>query len=176
MTDSPASTAALEAIRAASALGGPDQAVGFWIWRVSLAYQRRAEAALQALDLTHLQFLMLVLTGWLGATAPPVRQRDLVAISGVAEAQVSLMIKALKAKGLVVQRAGEEDTRVRLIGVTAKGARVLAQAVPVMGALQEALWPEAGEKERLLAILHDAVARWDGDLRPGALPLDPAKG
>ena len=151
---------ALEAIRDASAVRGPDHAVGFWIWRVSLAYQRRAEAVLKAHDLTHLQFLMLVLSSWLSVTAPPVRQRDLVALSGVQDAQVSLMIKALKAKGLVAQRASG-DMRVRLIVVTVEGARVLARAAPMMSALQRELWPDGEETGRLLRILHDAVARWE---------------
>ncbi len=157
---------ALEAIRDASALGGPDHAVGFWIWRVSLAYQRRAEATLKEHDLTHLQFLMLVLSSWLSLTAPPVRQRDLVALSGVQDAQVSLMIKALKAKGLVAQQASRDDTRVRLIVVTVEGARVLARTAPMMSALQRELWPDGEETGRLLRTLHDAIARWKKGVGP----------
>ncbi len=155
-----AGQAALDAIRDASALGSPDRAVGFWIWRVSLAYQRRAEAVPKAHDPTHLQFLMLVLSSWLSVTAPPVRQRDLVALSGVQDAQVSLMIKALKAKGLVAQHASG-DIRVRLIVATVEGARVLARAAPMMTALQRELWPDGEENSGLLRTLHAAMDRWE---------------
>ena len=61
-------------------------------------------------------------------------QTDLVAISGVQAAQVSLMVKSLKIKKLITQRASKQDTRVRHIALTAAGISLLAKATPAMGA------------------------------------------
>jgi DNA-binding MarR family transcriptional regulator len=143
----------------ASRVRGPENSVGFWMWRLSLLYQRRVEETLSSLDLTHLQFLILVLTGWLESSAPPVRQSDVVAVSGVQAAQVSLMVKSLKAKRLVTQSPSAEDTRVRHLALTAAGISLLARATPVMGALQERLWPPGAETDTLLSILKATAHR-----------------
>ena len=149
----------LQDVVRASSIRGPENSVGFWIWRLSLIYQRQVEATLSGLDLTHLQFLILVLTGWLEASAPPVRQADIVAISGVQAAQVSLMVKALKAKKLITQRASEHDTRVRHIALTAAGISLLARATPAMGALQEKLFPPGADTDKLLAMMKAVAHR-----------------
>lgn len=143
----------LQDVLSASSIRGPENSVGFWLWRLSLMYQRQVDATLSGLDLTHLQFLILVLTGWLEASAPPVRQADIVAISGVQAAQVSLMVKSLKAKKLITQRAGEQDTRVRHIALTPAGISLLARATPAMGVLQAKLFPPGAETDTLLSMM-----------------------
>ena len=149
----------LQDVLSASSIRGPENSVGFWIWRLSLMYQRQVEATLSGLDLTHLQFLILVLTGWLESSAPPVRQTDIVAISGVQAAQVSLMVKSLKVKKLITQRASEQDTRVRHIALTAAGISLLARATPAMGALQEKLFPPGSDTDNLLAMMKGIAHR-----------------
>ena len=143
----------LQDVLSGSSIRGPENSVGFWIWRLSLMYQRQVEATLSSLDLTHLQFLILVLTGWLESSAPPVRQADIVAVSGVQAAQVSLMVKSLKIKKLITQRASEHDTRVRHIALTATGISLLAKATPTMGALQEKLFPPGADTDNLLSLM-----------------------
>lgn len=143
----------LQDVVSASSIRGPENSVGFWIWRLSLMYQRQVEATLGGLDLTHLQFLILVLTGWLESSAPPVRQADLVAVSGVQAAQVSLMVKSLKVKKLITQIAGEQDTRVRHIALTSAGISLLARATPAMGALQEKLFPPGADTDNMLSMM-----------------------
>jgi DNA-binding MarR family transcriptional regulator len=143
----------------ASSIRGPENSVGFWIWRLSLTYQRQAEATLGRLGLTHLQFLILVLTGWLESSAAPVRQSDIVAISGVQAAQVSLMVKSLKVKNLITQRRSEDDTRVRHIALTATGIGLLAKAAPAMAALQEELFPPGAETDALLSMMKATAHR-----------------
>ena len=153
----------LEQLFAADLLHKPDAAVGFWIWRLSLGYQRRAEAVLKTIGLTHLQYVVLALSAWLSHTTSEVSQRDLVALSGVHESQISLMVKALKTKKLISQRQSSQDTRVRLIVVTDAGIEMLLKANPLMTALGEELWPAAGEMDTLFRQVESAVRRWDGE-------------
>jgi DNA-binding MarR family transcriptional regulator len=137
----------LQSVLDASSIRGPENSVGFWLWRLSLMYQRQVEPVLEEAGLTHLQFLILVLAAWLQSSAPPVRQSDIVAISGVQAAQVSLMVKSLKAKKLLTQRTGKDDTRVRHIELTDAGIAALARATPAMGDLQRHLWPPGPETD-----------------------------
>jgi DNA-binding MarR family transcriptional regulator len=150
----------LQSILDDSSIRGPENSVGFWLWRISLMYQRRVEPVLEECGLTHLQFLILVLAAWLQASAPPVRQSDIVAISGVQAAQVSLMVKALKAKKLLTQRTGKEDTRVRHIELTEAGIAALARATPAMGDLQRQLWPPGPETDAMLRSMQATAERW----------------
>ncbi len=150
----------LQSVLETSSIRGPENSVGFWLWRLSLMYQRRVEPVLDEVDLTHLQFLILVLSAWLQNSAPPVRQSDIVAISGVQAAQVSLMVKSMKAKKLLTQRTDKDDTRVRHIELTKAGIAALARATPVMGDLQRQLWPPGPETDALLRSMQATAERW----------------
>ena len=141
----------------------PEQAIGFWMWRLTLAFQRRSEAALREIGTTHLQFVILTLAAWLNHTTEQVSQRDLVEISGVQEAQVSLMVKVLRAKKLITQKRSTTDSRVRLIVVTAAGVRLLSEAIPIMTAIQAEMWPPGVETDRLLRLFATTLKRWEAD-------------
>jgi DNA-binding MarR family transcriptional regulator len=136
----------LQSILDASALRGPENSVGFWVWRMSLAYQHRVEATLKDLDLTHLQFLILVLSGWLGLTAAPVHQ-------------VSLMIKALKAKNLIAQTVSKADPRARVITLTGPGVKLLGRAAPLMTDLQSQIWPAGQDTTQMVNLLKSTLKR-----------------
>ena len=139
----------------------PEDVVGLWMWKLSLAYQRRAEGLLKEIGLTHLQFMILTLTAYLNHTSEEVNQRDLVKISGSQEAQVSLMVKSLKAKKLITQRTSSKDSRVRLIVVTASGLEALKVAMPLMSGLQAELWPAGKKTTELLGIFQRTWTRWE---------------
>jgi DNA-binding MarR family transcriptional regulator len=74
-----------------------------------------------------------------------------------------MMVKSLKAKKLLAQRSGTDDTRVRHLALTTAGIAVLAKATPLMGALQERLWPPGTETETLLALMKATAHRWTTD-------------
>lgn len=143
-----------------SVLHEPGDAVGFLIWRATMAYQRRAEEALAAVGVTHLQFAVLATSAWLGQRNAEVSQRSIVDQSGIREAQVSLMIKALRQKEFLTQTLGERDPRVRAIKITSEGMRVLEDALQVIGALNEHLWPSRKERETVSGIVTGALTRW----------------
>ena len=138
----------------------PDDVVGVWVWRISLAYQRRAELVLREFGISHLQFVILTTCAWLNLTTERVSQRDLVAAIGVQEAQLSVMVKALKAKRLLTQRAGETDPRIRIIELSQAGLRTLAQVLPSMRRLQSELWPSEKQNEQLTGAIKAVLARW----------------
>lgn len=139
----------------------PEDAIGFWMWRLTLVFQRRAESALKQMGLTHLQYVILTLTGWLSLQSSQVSQRDLARMSGVQEAQVSLMIKALKAKKLIKQTPGMEDTRVRWITITPAGVRLLSKSIPLMTALQDEMWPPGDDTDHVRHLFAKTLNRWE---------------
>jgi DNA-binding MarR family transcriptional regulator len=139
----------------------PTDVVGFLLWRALLAYQHRVEEKLNETGITHLQFAVLATAGWLSLDETEVSQRDIVRQSGIKEAQVSLMVKTLRAKGLLIQARGARDPRVRAIRLTERGARALEAALPLIHAVQQELWPSTVLQDEMSTMLLATLQRWE---------------
>lgn len=68
--------------------------------------------------------------------------------------QVSLMLKALEAKGMVVRTRSQTDVRAKAIDLTPLGIKALRQAMPLVIDRQVAMFgPEGAVGGRLLDML-----------------------
>ncbi len=128
----------------AASLGGPENAVGFVLWRVVHRYVREVDRVLAPLDLTHLQFTTLILAAWLGRTDDAVTQAKMARFGDVHPMQVSLMLKALEAKALVTRLRSASDVRAKRVEVTAAGVTALRRALPLVNEVQGRLFGDAG--------------------------------
>lgn len=138
-------------------LGSPDNTVGFVLWRVFHRWQREADRVLAPHDLTHLQFTVLTLVAWLGREGEVATQAQLARFGDVHPMQVSYMLKALEAKGLVERGPSGARALGKRAAVTTAGFDALQQTLPVMVELQAALFGAGGHPggsllEALLAI------------------------
>lgn len=105
---------------------------GFLLWQVTMAWQREVAEALRPLDLTHVQFVLLACTWWLGRSDTPPSQLDVARQAGTDPKMTSEVLRRLEAKGLVVRAVDPSDTRVRRTEVTAAGAELARRAVGVV--------------------------------------------
>ena len=137
-------TDAIRALYAETSLGGPDQAVGFVLWRVMHRYQRAVDRSLQPHGLTHLQFTTLAIVGWMCRTDARATQVELAREADIHPMQVSLMLKALEAKCMVIRSRSSVDTRARSVDITQTGLEALRQAFPVVISIQQRMFGEAG--------------------------------
>ena len=128
-----------------ASLGAPENAVGFVLWRVMHRYQREMDRALAVLDLTNLQFMTLALAAWLGRLGEAVTQTELARFGDIQPMQVSLMLKTLESKGLIVRSRSKSDVRAKRIEVTASGLTMLRRALPVGIDVQRRLFGEEGK-------------------------------
>ena len=124
-------------------LGGPENAIGFVLWRVVSRYMREVDRCLNdaAIDLTHLQFETLIQAAWLGREGDAPTQLQLARFGGIQPMQISLMVKTLEAKGLVNR---SRQARTKRIELTAAGLEVLYRAKPVVIDVQRRMFGEAG--------------------------------
>jgi DNA-binding MarR family transcriptional regulator len=142
----------------------PGQSVGFWLWKVCHEYQRLMEAALHKEGLTHLQFVLLAATDWLGKEHFEVTQRQVAEFTEIGVAQISHLVKAVKGKGWLRQMPALQDPRARALSLTPSGSEVLARVLPQMSALERQLFPEDGERQQLTDQLRAVLLRWTGRL------------
>ncbi|BAU88766.1 predicted protein [Methylorubrum populi] len=126
-------------------LGAPENAVGFVLWRVLHRYVREVDRALEPVDLTHLQFTALALAAWMARSGEAVTQTDLARFGDIHPMQVSLLLKALEAKGMVRRSRHASDTRAKLIEVTDAGVAALRKAMPLAIEVQHRLFGREGQ-------------------------------
>src|SRR6266566_2274389 len=73
-----------------------DYSPGFLLWHATLRWQRQITAVLKPLGLTHVQFVLLAGSWWLGRGGQPPSQRELADHSGT-DAGQALARRAIEA-------------------------------------------------------------------------------
>ena len=128
-------------------LGAPEKAVGFVLWRVVHRYVREIDRVLAPVELTHLQFTVLALTAWMERSGDPVTQAAVARFGDVHPMQVSQVLKALEAKGMVERSRNAPDTRAKRLETTEAGVAALRRAMPLAIEVQQQFFRRAGSPE-----------------------------
>lgn len=114
----------------ASRFAVPEDSAGYLLWQVTHRWQRQVEAALAELDMTHLQFVLLVGIGWLTRDRTQLTQVQLAEFCQIDVMQVSQVVRKLETKRLVKRVAHPTDTRAKVVTLTRDGEMKLRQALP----------------------------------------------
>ena len=146
----------LHALFAASRVQAPEDTIGFLLWRVAHRHQREVDRVLAPLGLTHLQFVLLVQTAWLGRDGDPVTQCGLARYGKIHPMQLSSLLKTLEAKGLVGRSRSPGNVRAKQVALTDAAIRLLGTALPRVTALQTTFF---GDDPAFGADLHARLRR-----------------
>ncbi|QGZ65550.1 MarR family winged helix-turn-helix transcriptional regulator [Paraburkholderia acidisoli] len=145
-------------------LGAPDRAIGFVLWKMFHLYQREIDRALEALELTHLQFTTLTLVAWLSKDGDEVTQTTLARFSDIHKVQLSQMLKALDEKGMVTRKTSSIDVRAKNVTVTQVGLARMRKALPLVIAVQKRLFGETGMPDgKLLKTFHSVLRHMESE-------------
>ena len=146
---------------AASGVRQPEDTVGFLLWRVAHRHQREVDRVLAPLDLTHLQFVVLVQVAWLGRDGDDVSQVALAVYSKIHPMQLCNVLKTLEAKALVVRQRCPGNARAKRVVLTDAAVALLGDALPRVTALQTTFFgDDAAFGTDLRARLRRVVAGW----------------
>lgn len=108
-----------------------DKQVCFALYSASNALTRAYRPILDAIDLTYLQYMtMLVL--WKKA---PMNVKDIGAELKLDSGTLTPLLKRLEQKGIVERKRSESDERARMISVTEAGIDLREKALSVPGAI-----------------------------------------
>ncbi len=141
----------------------PEDAIGCLLWRVAHRHQREMDRAMADIDLTHLQFVALVQTAWLGRDGATVTQPDLAALSNIHPMQLSNLLKALAEKSLIERPRSSSDSRIKLVVLTPAGIAALTSAMPRASAHQQRFFDDIAGAAPLRDALRQIVASWGDD-------------
>lgn len=134
---------------------GPEESPGFLLWQVSSRWRRLIEAALAPLDLTHPQFVLLASLGWLTKHSSKPTQVELARHCHTDIAMTSQVLRTLEQKGLITRTASPEDQRSKLPSLTPAGARLIAEAIPLVEQVDRKFFH--GSPKELTALLRTLV-------------------
>jgi DNA-binding MarR family transcriptional regulator len=135
----------------------PEESLGWRLWHVLHAYQRTLEQALAELDLTHLQYVLLCLSGYLASHGEVPSQARIAAAAGLDKMMVSKVVRLLEEKGYVARAPHPDDPRANRVDVTNSGREVLLRALPLARALHDRFFNCLGERKALLGDLVDEL-------------------
>lgn len=110
----------------------PDDSPGYLLWQVTMLWQRKIKKALDKLDITHTQFVLMATLAWLSKTNNVVTQIDIANHSNTDRMMVSKVLRTLQNKGYVGREEHETDTRAKSISLTKHGHSLVQKAVRVV--------------------------------------------
>ena len=118
----------------------PDQSPGFLLWQVTNLWQRLQRAALEPLQLTHVQFVLLASLAWLEQQGASVTQVQLAHHARTDVMMTSEVVRALEKKGLIQRMPHPTDTRAKCLTVTTQGLEKVRQAILVVEEVDRAFF------------------------------------
>jgi len=142
--------------------------LGYLLRLMSSLWHRKLNAELAKIDLTEMQFVLLIGLGWLtSGKTDKVTQRELADYCGCSKALASQVMKKLVSKKLVSIGVDKKDARANMVSLTPLGEARLSEALVILRETDSAFRGESPEVfDRLFHALREAVA----------VSLDPSEG
>ena len=132
----------------------PGESPGFLLWLVTNSWQRQLRAALDPLDLTHVQFVLLASLAWLSRDGDAVTQARLAQHAKTDVMMTSQVVRALERKGFLFRGPYPADRRARRLQVTSKGLRLANTALRLVERADAEFFGAVGrDLPRLVALL-----------------------
>ncbi|UJF31713.1 MarR family winged helix-turn-helix transcriptional regulator [Paenibacillus hexagrammi] len=136
-----------------------DDSPSFLLWQVLNLWQKNMRQALQAVELTHVQFILLIATDWLNRQCEQgdVTQAQIASYAHVEPMLASQVLRSLEKKGLLTRKEHSTDTRAKSIVLTEEGKQLASQAFLIAQQVDHSFIAKLGQEEtdfiRLMKVL-----------------------
>jgi DNA-binding MarR family transcriptional regulator len=133
--------------------------LGFLLWHATLEWQRQVSASLKAVDLTHVQFVLLAGTLWLEQRGSPPSQRELADHAGTDAMMTSQVVRTLESAGLIQRTSDPADARIKRLRTTEAGTRLARSAVARVEAVDALVFAGVSDLSALRNALLNVAGR-----------------
>ena len=134
----------------------PENNPGFLLWQVTNLWQRCQRSKLDEIGITHVQFILLAGLAWLDQREGPVNQSRLAQFCKTDPMMTSQVVRTLEGQGLLERTRHPTDGRARHLQLTASGAKLLNEAMPMVLETDADFFRALAEDQ---AVLIDALRR-----------------
>jgi len=163
MKQQPVPNAPARASESVPCLVRPGESFGYRLWTVTHAWQRRVEAVLTPLGLTHMQYVLLAKTAWLLHQGEAPSQTRIACAAQIDRMMASKVLRTLEEKGFVARSEHPDDPRANSVALTPAGRAALNEAIPIVRATQDAFFGRLGpEGQAALAEHLDRLIALEG--------------
>lgn len=131
----------------------PQDTTGFRLWHVHHQWLRFFDSRLDALNLTHLQFVLLVVCHYLVGEGEVPSQIRLASVTAFDKMMVSKALRLLESKGYLQRRQHPDDPRAKRIDLTVAGTRVMQRGKKIASKALVDFFGVLGRDERKLSTL-----------------------
>lgn len=126
---------------------------GYLLWQVSNSWQRSIKTALDPLDLTHVQYLLLETLEQLKQSGTPATQVKLAREAGTDVMMTSKVIRVLEQKKWVTRKSNKADARAFHLALTASGEKIAVKARQLVQDADRQFFNELAKPEKFNASL-----------------------
>ncbi|TCM67353.1 MarR family transcriptional regulator [Acinetobacter calcoaceticus] len=135
-----------------------EDSIGLSFIRVYNLWHRKIKIALNPLEITHPQFIVMAAVGYLTTQSVEVKQVDISIQSDIDVMTVSKIILNLENKRLLLRSPSAIDSRAKVVRLTTQGATILAEALQVVEAIDQEFFgglatAQAGFNQQLLRLV-----------------------
>ena len=131
--------------------GEPNDNPGFLLWRVTNAWQRQIRVALEPLNLTHVQFVLLASLVWLSNQEASIPQVLLAGHANTDVMMTSQVVRTLESKGYLERQTDPTDARAKLLRITPAGLALVNVAIKAVEAVDKSFFSKL-EQPRKFAL------------------------
>lgn len=139
----------------------PSESPGFLLWQVTNSWQRKQRATLKALDLTHVQFVLLATLAWLSQDGHDVTQVVLSEFAKTDVMMTSQVLRTLVMKGFMTRNPHPVDTRAKVLTLTQAGHAILERAMRLVEQVDQDFFAPLGPESTQIVTLFHRLLRHD---------------
>jgi DNA-binding MarR family transcriptional regulator len=125
----------------------PEENLGYLLWQANMLWQRQMNKALEEVNLTHTQFVILASLGWLLKQSENVTQKEIADFSNTDRMMVSKILRTLQKKELIERKEHATDTRAKCVFLTQKGMLILQKAAKIKMEANDSFFRNLENKE-----------------------------
>ncbi len=126
----------------------PEYTVSSTLWQVTTLWQRGVKKALDNIDLTPPQSIILSSLVFLSKQKDSITQIDLSLHSKIDPMTTSTIIRTLEKKGLVKRKEHETDTRAKAVVLTSNGTKIARQAAKLIEKFDHQFFEALGNRTK----------------------------
>ena len=132
----------------------PSKSPAYQLWLATNAWQRLVRKALEPLDVTHCQFVIMASIDLLHNEGEPTSQVAVHRFAQIDENMTSQVVRTLMSKGFIARSPNPADKRGHILSLTESGTKLLETARgAVRPAVDEFFRPVGDDLEQLTLLL-----------------------